>query len=221
MTAYGKTRPGIGNGAGRRWRGADGPGGSGGMFEGSEGPKRAAGGRYERRQTRQVLSALFLAPIRRILHRGADVAATHRWTVGGDRRCGWWLPPIPGHVVQRRSHTPEGGDLAGAASGPSPKLGHTRDAEVVQHGMVLGSAAGALTAPGAGFYIERAANWGRGEGGYRAGLSSRRPRVQVPSLPSSYQVLVRQRSTGCGAVASALGSGPRGREFKSPQPDCV
>ena len=55
--------------------------------------------------------------------------------------------------------------------------------------------------------------WGRGEAGYRAGLSSRRPRVQVPSLPSTSTV------TGCGAVASALGSGPRGREFESPQPD--
>ena len=46
------------------------------------------------------------------------------------------------------------------------------------------------------------------------GFKSRRSR---PAIWFS----VRQRSTGCGAVASALGSGPRGREFKSPQPDTL
>ena len=59
------------------------------MFEGSEGPERAARGRYEQRQTRQVLSELF-GTIRTILQRGA----TWQQRIGGD-------PLIPGHVVQR------------------------------------------------------------------------------------------------------------------------
>ena len=33
---------------------------------------------------------------------------------------------------------------------------------------------------------------GRGEAGYRAGLSSRRPRVQVPSLPLFYSLLCKE-----------------------------
>ena len=59
MAGFGKSRTGTGEGSGRRWRGADGPGGRGGMFEGSERPERAVPGRYEGRQTRQVPSALF------------------------------------------------------------------------------------------------------------------------------------------------------------------
>ena len=83
---------------------------------------------------------------------------------------------------------------------------------------------------------------GRGEAGYRAGLSSRRPRVQVPSLPlffsgdalgaplGSPKLDFRRRggaswryqprfSAGCSAVGSAFGSGPKGRRFKPAQPD--
>ncbi len=196
MTDRGVSRTGIGEGSGRRWRGAGGPGGRGGMFEGSEGPERATGGRYEQRQTRQVLSALFWhffwqnpAPWRR----SGSNASAETGVAGRRRRAHSW--------THRTASGPRTLNAAiWPAPGPSPRLGHPRDADVVQHGMVLGTVRGGTCGLGgrgvrgvdsaaARSYIERAANWGRGEGGYRAGLSSRRPRVQVPSLPSSYQVL--------------------------------
>ena len=59
MTGFRESLTGTGEGSGRRWRGADGPGGGGGMFAGSEGPERAVAGRYERRQTGQVPCELF------------------------------------------------------------------------------------------------------------------------------------------------------------------
>ena len=73
---------GTGKGAGRRWRGADGPGGRAGMLEGSEGPERAAGGRHEQRQTRQVLSAFFS----HFFAESCTAAATWQQRIGGDRR---------------------------------------------------------------------------------------------------------------------------------------
>ncbi len=84
MDGFYESRTGTWKGSGRRLWGADGPGGRGGMFEGSEGPERAAEGRHEGRQTRQVLSALF-AFFCRILHRGADMASN----ASADRRCRW------------------------------------------------------------------------------------------------------------------------------------
>ena len=68
------------------------------MFEGSEGPQGAAGGRHEQRQTRQVLSAFFFCRILRIQHRGADMAAMQSAETGALRVGG--NPPIPGHYVQ-------------------------------------------------------------------------------------------------------------------------
>ena len=71
------------------------------MFEGSEGPFRAAAGRHEQRQPVKC-RAHFFHCFRSILHRGADVAATQRWRpalrVGGNRL-------IIGHIVQRTTRS--------------------------------------------------------------------------------------------------------------------
>ena len=83
MIDFGKSRIGTGEGSGRRRRGADGPGVGGGMFAGSEGPERAVAGRYERRQTRQVLRALFW-----LFFGTCTVAPMWQQRIGGDRRCG-------------------------------------------------------------------------------------------------------------------------------------
>ena len=112
------------------------------MFEGSEGPERAAGGRYEQRQTRQVLSAFFC----HFFAQSCAAAPTWQQRIDGDRRCRWAAPFIPGHIVQLRtagradSGRVEPRTLKVAnwpTPGPSPRLGHTRDADVVQHGMAL------------------------------------------------------------------------------------
>ena len=113
---------GTGKGAGWHWRGAGGPGGRGGMFEGSEGPGRAAGGRYERRQTRQVLSALFFTYSQN-LHCGAMWQQRN----GGDRRCGWAAT----HSFLDTSYserTPEGRELAGTGASH-----HRRSATTLQN----------------------------------------------------------------------------------------
>ncbi len=62
---------------------------------------------------------------------------------------------------------------------------------------------------------------GRSEAGYRVGLSSRRSRVQAPSLPLSPIRMDGRFFTGSSAGGSALGSGLRGRGFKSRLPDIL
>ena len=63
---------------------------------------------------------------------------------------------------------------------------------------------------------------GRSEAGYRVGLSSRRSRVQAPSLPlSTYRIWYGAFFSGSSAGGSALGSGLRGRGFKSRLPDIL
>ena len=122
MAGLGESRTGPGKGAGGHLRSADGPGGLGGMFAGSEGPERAAGGRHERRQTRQVLSALFLAPVRRMLHRRTGVAATH---IGGEpARCEWAATRsfLDTSYRERTRHLKA---ATWQAPGPSPPLGHS------------------------------------------------------------------------------------------------
>ena len=63
---------------------------------------------------------------------------------------------------------------------------------------------------------------GRSEAGYRVGLSSRRSRVQAPSLPlSTYRIGYGAFFSGSSAGGSALGSGLRGRGFESRLPDSI
>ena len=50
---------------------------------------------------------------------------------------------------------------------------------------------------------------GRGEAGYRAGLSSRRPRVQVPSLPLFFFRATHWRALHGGAAAGTFVAPPR------------
>ncbi len=61
-----------------------------------------------------------------------------------------------------------------------------------------------------------AMRWGRGEAGYRAGLSSRRPRVQVPSLP--LWPLPYGRGFFYRAVAQGLARSVRDREVGGSNP---
>ena len=127
MLGLGKSWTGTGKGSGRRWRGADGPGGGGWMFAGSEGPERAVAGRYEGRQTRQVPSALFWHFFHscRVQPSGAGrrwgserqrraplgSACRHRrgrHRLGADRRCGWAATcPFLDTSYSKRTNAPE------------------------------------------------------------------------------------------------------------------
>ena len=127
MEGFGKSWTGTGKGSGRRWRGADEPGGGGGMFAGSEGPERAVAGRYEGRQTRQVPSALFWHFFHscRVQPSGAGrrwgserqrraplgSACRHRrgrHRLGADRRCGWAATcPFLDTSYSKRTNAPE------------------------------------------------------------------------------------------------------------------
>ena len=89
------------------------------MFEGSEGPERAAEGRHEQRQTRQVLSAFLAlfsqnpAPRRR---RGSNGSA-ETGVAGGRLPAHSWTP----RTANEAPH-PEGGDLAGAGVITAPRM---------------------------------------------------------------------------------------------------
>ena len=128
MSGFGESRTGPGEGSGRRWRGADGPGGRGGMFEGSEGPERAAGGRYEWRQTRQVLSALFLALLQNPAPwcRGGSNAEEKTGDAGGRQ---------PAHSWTSRTANEHLKAVIWQAPGPSPPLGHYPPEHSCPHGM--------------------------------------------------------------------------------------
>ena len=115
MAGFCESRTGTGESSGWRWRGADGLGGGGGMFAGSEGPERAVAGRYEGRQTRQVPSELFWHSFTFAnpctaapgsdggASAGTEVGVTHRrraaLRVGG-------AALITGHLVQRPVELP-------------------------------------------------------------------------------------------------------------------
>ena len=108
------------------------------MFEGSEGPARVVAGRYERRQTRQLLSALFLA----LFAESCTAAPTWQQRNGGDRRSDGRRPAhFWTHRTVNEPRHPEGGDLAGAA---------TRDAGVVQQWDGTAGPTGKLDIPGSG-----------------------------------------------------------------------
>ena len=61
-------------------------------------------------------------------------------------------------------------------------------------------------------------NWGRGEVGYHAGLSSRRPRVQAPSLPSSTAMVMAACTPNLRVVAQGLARSVRDREVGGSNP---
>ena len=123
MPGYGKSRDRHLEGLRPALAGSDGPGGRGRMFAGSEGPERASAGRYERRQTRQVLSAIFLALSAESCCESCPAAPRRPQRIGGDRRCGRRQPV---HFWTFRTAN-EPRILKAAiwqAPGPSPPLGH-------------------------------------------------------------------------------------------------
>ena len=128
MTGFCKSRTGTWKGSGRRWRGADGPGGCDGMFAGSEGPELAAGGRYEGRQTRQALSVFFW----HFLAESCAAAPTWQHASAKTGVAGGATRSFLDISYSERTKHPESGDLAGAgaitAARPMPSctsLAHT------------------------------------------------------------------------------------------------
>ena len=185
MPGSGKSRTGPWKGSGRRWRGADGSGGRGGMFE------RGRKGRNVRQRT--VTSGA--KPVKCLANffwhtfaESCTAAPTWQQRIGGDRRCGWRQPA--------RSWTPrtanEPRTLKAAiwqAPGPSPPLAHylpehpspTRDSDVAQHGMALGRGGGGRGGPGRRISRRHASRrcWCGVSGGVQAIWASRNWRASV------------------------------------------
>ena len=199
MPCFCESRTGTWKGSGRCRRGADGPGGRGGMFEGSEAPESAVAGRYQRRQTRQAASALFWP----LFTLAEFCTAAPRLITGHLVQLPLELPvrasPL-GDSNDESTHL-ECGDLAGcqaitAALGrylaeyPCPRGIQTS----FQHGMAL---------------LPR--GWSRGESRPPAQLHRHRLRVSVAAAGPVSERETRSRRSGATRNGAALA-----RSFRAP-----